>query len=202
MLDVSSAPGRALYELYVEGAYVTARRVGPSVRLVTTGSLRAPLLKFYPEDPAAWRNEAAWRAALEDIRLANAARIRAHPMEEWLPRMVEAFDGGAPRALGVECGQYRATSGPVALGWSTVSTIHLGRLADGARHTSILNRDRRGVRLAGRAVRHAGPLVEAGHRRRRAHLRPRIRHRVGPTARPLRRFRRRPGPAPEPVLDG
>jgi hypothetical protein len=140
VLDVSSAPGRVLYELYVEGGYVTARRVGPSIRMVTTGSLRAPLLKFYPEDPAAWRNESAWRSALEDIRAANAAAIRAHPMEKWLPRMVEAFDGGAPRALGVECGQYRATSGPVALGWSTVSTIHLGRLADGARHTSILNR--------------------------------------------------------------
>jgi len=140
VLDVSSAPGRVLYELYVEGGYVTARRVGPSIRMVTTGSLRAPLLKFYPEDPAAWRNESAWRRALEDLRAGNAARIRAHPLDKWLPRMVEAFDGGAPRALGVECGRYRATSGPVELGWTTVSTIHLGRLGDGARHVSILNR--------------------------------------------------------------
>ena len=38
VLDVSSAPGRVLYEVYVEGGYVTARRAGPSVRLVTTDS--------------------------------------------------------------------------------------------------------------------------------------------------------------------
>lgn len=140
VLDVSSAPGRILHELYVEGGYTTARRVGPSIRLVTTGSLRAPRLKFHPEDPAAWRSSSAWRRALEDLRSANAARIRAHPLEKWLPRMVEAHEGGAPRALAVDCGQYRATSGPVELGWTTVSTIHLDSLGDGARHASILNR--------------------------------------------------------------
>ena len=140
VLDVSQAPARTLYELYAEGSYLAARRVGSSTRLVTTGSLHAPLLKIYPEDPAAWRSESAWRRALEELRASNAARIRAHPLDKWLPRMVEAIDGGAPRAVAVDCAQFRATTGPVALGWTTVSTLQLGRIGEGARHASILNR--------------------------------------------------------------
>jgi hypothetical protein len=140
VLDVATAPARVVYELHVEGGYLAARRIGSSVRMVTSGSLRGPELAFYPTDPDAWRTASAWRRALEDLRKANAARIRAHPFAKWLPRMVEAFDGGAPQAVEVDCSQYRSTTGSVALGWTTVSTVDLGRPERGAKHASILNR--------------------------------------------------------------
>jgi uncharacterized secreted protein with C-terminal beta-propeller domain len=61
---------------------------------------------------------------MEALRRANASAIRARPLADWLPRL-EASDAGGSRALAVDCGRCRASTAPVALGFTTLTTLDL-----------------------------------------------------------------------------
>jgi uncharacterized secreted protein with C-terminal beta-propeller domain len=136
VLDVSGSAPRTLYELEQDGSYLNARRRGSVVRLVSHGGLRQPPLRYYLEryvsSPAERRN------AYEELRRRNASLIRAQPLEEWLPQRSEVVDG-RPRTSVQACSDYNATTAPVGLGLTTLSTLDIRSFGQGTRHISILN---------------------------------------------------------------
>jgi uncharacterized secreted protein with C-terminal beta-propeller domain len=136
VFDVAGAEPSVLFELYLESSYVSARRVGSSVRVVSTGGLRGPQLKYYlesyPSNPDALKRE------YEKLRARNAALIRAASLEDWLPQSVEVV-GGRARLLTPDCTQFHASTAPTALGLTTISALNLARLDAGALLTSVLS---------------------------------------------------------------
>jgi hypothetical protein len=139
VLDVSGERPELRRAIYMDGSYRTSRRVGTSIRTVTTGRLRGPRLDYWPSGPVNWSDPAAVRAAFEDLRRKNVERIQRSALADWLPRFSEAAPGEAVREQVIECSQYHATTAPTHLAFTDVSTLNLSRLAEGARHTVILN---------------------------------------------------------------
>jgi hypothetical protein len=139
VFDVSGPRPALRREILLEGSYRTSRRVGGSVRLVTTGPLRGPRLRYWPEGPVNWKDPAAVREAFEELRRKNLALIEASTFGDWLPRFFESAPGGPPGEQAVACSQYHATAAPAHLAFTNVTTINLSRLGAGARHTVLLN---------------------------------------------------------------
>jgi hypothetical protein len=136
VLDVSGPAPRTLRELYQEGSYLSARRRGSTVRLVSHGGLQMPPLRYYPDRRV--DNPHERRSAYEGLRRKNAELIRAQVLEDWLPRRWEVLDGQT-RPSPQACTEYAGTGAPVALGLTTLSSLDLRSAGTGATHSSILN---------------------------------------------------------------
>ena len=136
VLDVSGPAPRTLREIYQEGSYLSARRRGAMVRVVSQGGLQMPPLRYYPDrwvsDPQERRVE------YENLRRKNAELIRTQVLEDWLPRRWEVVDGQT-RTSPQACTEYTATGAPVALGLTTLSTLDVRGSGTGVTHSSILN---------------------------------------------------------------
>jgi uncharacterized secreted protein with C-terminal beta-propeller domain len=136
VFDVSGAEPSVVYELYQESSYVSARRVGSTARVVSTGGLRGPQLQFYLESYPS--NRDALKREYEKLRARNAALIRAASLEDWLPPSVEVM-GGRARLLTPDCAQFHASTAPTALGLTTIAALNLNRLDAGPVLTSVLS---------------------------------------------------------------
>jgi hypothetical protein len=136
VLDVAGPLAGVIYELYLQSSYVSSRRVGSSVRVVSTGGLRGPELTYYLDSYAPDRD--SLRKAYERLRARNAAIIRASSLEDWLPQSLEVV-GGRPRILRPDCAFFHASTAPTTLGLTTVSALNLARLEAGVLLTSLLS---------------------------------------------------------------
>jgi hypothetical protein len=126
VLDVTSLQPEVLSEQYLQGRYLTSRRVGRSVRVVSTSALRGPLVSYWPS-AVKWESESSVRAAFERLRQRNLEAIRASTLEQWLPYFTAGSGGGDFRDLVGDCGDFRASTAPVPLALTSVSTLDLDR---------------------------------------------------------------------------
>jgi len=88
VVDVStlSAPA-AQAELYLPGYSAGARRIGSSIRLVLSDSVRWPdSMQWWPAyDPDLYQHPDKFIAAIDDLENKNEALIRATPLSQWFP---------------------------------------------------------------------------------------------------------------------
>ena len=136
VLDVGGSDPAVLYELYLQSGYVSSRRVGSSVRVVSTGGLRGPVLTYYLDSYSPDR--ASLLRAYERLRSRNADLIKSASLEDWLPPSLEVV-GGRPRVLPPDCAFFHASTAPTTLGLTTVTALNLSRLDAGALLTSLLS---------------------------------------------------------------
>jgi hypothetical protein len=136
VLDVSGADPSVVYSLYLPSSYVSARRVGSTVRVVSTGGLRGPVLTYYLDSYP--RDKAALVQAYERLRNRNADVIKSSSLETWLPPVLEVVDG-RPRTVPPDCAFFHASTVPAALGLTTVTALNLARPDAGALMTSLLS---------------------------------------------------------------
>ena len=126
-LDVGGPEPRVERVRYIEGSFLSARRVGSVVRAVTRAGLALPQLTQFPETPVASASSQEWNAAIETMRKRNRAAIRDADPIDWLPREMERSAGGAVQPLATDCSSYSAGPLPVALGTTHVTSFDLGR---------------------------------------------------------------------------
>ncbi len=130
--DVSSAAPSPVYRHEWTGRYASARRTGSVLHTVSVAPLGGPALVYWPDENVDWTRRGAVRDALERARAQNVTRIRAASLDDWLPRFSE---NGAP--LPRECESYYATSASARAGFTTVTSLDLGRLE--SRRATLLN---------------------------------------------------------------
>jgi hypothetical protein len=136
VLDVSGSDPAVVYELYLQSGYVSSRRVGSSVRVVSTGGLRGPVLTYYLDSYSPDRE--ALRKAYERLRSRNADIIKSSSLEDWLAPSLEVV-GGRARVLTPDCAFFHASTAPTTLGLTTVTALNLARPDAGALITSLLS---------------------------------------------------------------
>jgi uncharacterized secreted protein with C-terminal beta-propeller domain len=136
VLDVGGPAPRVVYELYLESGYVSSRRIGSSVRVVSTGGLRGPQLTYYLDSYS--RDRESLRRAYERLRSRNADIIKSSSLEDWLPPSLEVV-GGRPRILPPDCASFHASTAPTTLGLTTVTALNFTRPDAGALLTSLLS---------------------------------------------------------------
>jgi beta propeller domain-containing protein len=124
VFDVSSSAPVPLYRHRWEGTLVGARRTGNALHTVSVAPPRGPQLVYWPDGNVDWSRPGAVRDALARARAQNVTRIRATRLEDWLPRFTEN-----DRAVPQECGSYYAANVSARLGFTTVTTLDLSRLA-------------------------------------------------------------------------
>lgn len=122
VFDVTSDTPIAKNEYYLGGSYASSRRIGSVVRLVLSASLRWPDIAWYLDTRSA--DEAANDAALAALKDENEAKIRAWPLEKWLPKSTTAVNG-VKRDVTPECMKYHKPTAGARLGLATVATLDL-----------------------------------------------------------------------------
>ena len=130
--DVSGPVPAVIHRQEIEGRYVSARRTGDAIRLVSVAPMKGPELVYWPDGNIDWSKPSAVRGALEQARRQNIKRIKDTPLSEWLPH---AFEDG--REVVRDCGSFSSTNVSAHLGYTTVTTLDLSRLATS--HRTILN---------------------------------------------------------------
>lgn len=140
VFDVSGSVPRALSEHYVEGRYLSSRRIGAAIRVVTTGSLRAPGVSYWPTGKVDWDDAGSVRMAFEELRMKNRMLIETSTLDDWLPQLLDASPGGRPRPVAAQCTDFHGSNAPVSLGLTTVSTLRLDGLEQGAKHVFLAER--------------------------------------------------------------
>ncbi|MDF2691805.1 MAG: hypothetical protein K0S65_188, partial [Labilithrix sp.] len=151
-------------EVYFEGSYLDARRVGPHVRTVFQGYQYGPKLKYsvyelYPQasngsgtkdmpgtttttpttDPYP-KTGTEMIAALEQLRSQNLATINGSQLSDWLPYTF-VKNGNAVSAQTVACEDfYVPTAGSTESGLTEVASLDLSDPAAAPQETAILGR--------------------------------------------------------------
>lgn len=136
VLDVGGVDPSVVYELYLQSGYISSRRVGSTIRVVSTGGLRGPQLTYYLDYYSSDRE--ALRRAYERLRSRNIDVIKSSTLEDWLPPSVEVV-GGRSRTVRPDCTLFHASTAPTTLGLTTVTSLNLARLDAGALFTSLLS---------------------------------------------------------------
>lgn len=126
-LDVSDLAAPVVTsEVYLPGSYVSARRIGDRVRLVTSDTLPFPDgVLFWPAVPPG-ADEAERKAAFEALAAKNEGLIRARTLDDWLRRGTLKREGVADLDLGYTCTEFAHGSGPVRPGILTIATFDVG----------------------------------------------------------------------------
>jgi hypothetical protein len=125
--DVANLAAPAVVsEVYLPGTYVSARRIGDRVRLVTSDALPYPDgVGFWPAvAPGATEEEID--AAYAALAARNEALIRARSIEDWLRRVTVTRPGLPDVEVGHACTDFAGSSGPVRPGLLTIATIDVG----------------------------------------------------------------------------
>ena len=117
-----------IHQVYMQGAYANARRIGSSVRVVMRDHLPMPEgVRWYPEnfndDPA--ENLAEWAIAIERLKSQNAALIRAQTLDDLLPQNFYIDQNGARVDLPRNCASFSRANVSVRTGVATIGTVNL-----------------------------------------------------------------------------
>ena len=142
---------------YIEGSFVSARRVGSVVRAVTRAGLALPQLRQFPESPGPSPSSEEWRVGVEAMRKHNRATIRDADPIEWLPKEMERAGAGGVRAATADCSSYSAGPLPVALGTTHVTSFDLGQPGSGGRLGRTARLGSKGLRQPRRPLCHRSP---------------------------------------------
>jgi len=137
-------------EMYFEGNYLDARRVGPHVRTVLQGYAYGPKImhsyyELYPQPTTAGQDPYPKTAvevigALGRLRDANVASIEASVIEDYLPYTF-VRQGGAVKAETVACSDfYVPSAGSTESGLTEVASINLDDPGATLKQTAILGR--------------------------------------------------------------
>jgi hypothetical protein len=121
--DVSDlAAPKLLSEAYLPGSYVSARRIGDRVRLVTSDALPFPdgVILWASVPPGATDEQR--RAAIDDQAARNEALIRARTLEDWLRRVTIRRPGQPDVVVAHACTDFERPSSAVRPGILTVAT--------------------------------------------------------------------------------
>lgn len=141
VVDVSDLASPSVKsELYVPGYAVGSRRIGTSVRLVLSDSVRWPLaIRWWPDyDPNVWQDKDRFAAAIDALENANEAIIRGTPIGAWFPPAQRKIQGGALVDVAYQCSDFYLANAPERLGLVTIATLDLARLDAGISRASIV----------------------------------------------------------------
>jgi hypothetical protein len=168
VLDLTSGAPVVAREVYFEGSYQTARRVGTHVRTVLSGAGYGPELLYSTYDLAlkngadpsqiyeSTKTATQTIAELEQLRSYNRAKIDATQIGDWLPHTF-LKDGAGVRAKTVACEDvYVPTAGSTESGLTEVAAIDLANPGADPRETAILGR-------VDTVYANAGKMVLAAH---------------------------------------
>jgi hypothetical protein len=141
VVDVSDlkAP-KAVSEIYLPGSSAGARRVGGSVRLVLSDSVRWPQgIKWWPDyDPALYQDRSKLVKAIEALEDANEAIIRSTPVSSWFPDGQRKLPDGTTIDVSYSCTDFYVSNAPERLGLVTIATLDLAHLDAGVSRASIV----------------------------------------------------------------
>ncbi|MGC4115451.1 MAG: beta-propeller domain-containing protein [Myxococcales bacterium] len=131
-----------LREEYLPGTYLSARRMGAVVRVVTSDPFRWPAgVRFSLNATEAVLHDKALRVkAFEALMNENETLIRAQTLDQWLPAGERKLAGGSSVAIPVVCSEVQRPNGPTELGILTVATLDLGDATAPVGRTSLLAR--------------------------------------------------------------
>jgi uncharacterized secreted protein with C-terminal beta-propeller domain len=127
VVDVSSLSNlRVTQEYYLPGNYQSGRKVGDSVRLVTTDGFHFPLaMQWWPDwKPEFNTDDNARKQAFNDLIAKNEVLIRDQKLSDWLPAASLTMSG-THMILPQSCTAFSKVNAPVRLGTITVSTLDL-----------------------------------------------------------------------------
>ncbi|MCB1152958.1 beta-propeller domain-containing protein [bacterium] len=117
---------------YAEGSYLSSRRVGSGVRVVTMSYPRGPQLREWVDpwsegyvNPDGSIDEEALKDAYDRLLAENLAAIDEMPLETWIPRYFEVAGDERRSGFMAECQDFFHPVDPLGRGVSTVMTIEL-----------------------------------------------------------------------------
>lgn len=168
VLDLTSGTPTVSREVYFEGSYLDARRVGTHVRTVLSGGAYGPELVYSTyelalkngADPSSVydtkKTATQLAGELEQLRAYNRAKIDATQLSDWLPYTF-VKNGNAVTAKTVACEDfYVPTAGSTEAGLTEVVAIDVANPGADPRETAILGR-------ADTVYGNAGKMVLAAH---------------------------------------
>ncbi|HEY6907938.1 MAG TPA: beta-propeller domain-containing protein [Myxococcales bacterium] len=141
VVDVSDLAAPAVRsETYLPGYSAGARRVGTSVRLVLSDSVRWPadVRWMPPYDRSLYQDRSKLADAISALEDRNEAIIRATPVEKWFPPGQRKLADGTLIDVAYRCGDFYLSNAPERLGLVTVATLDLARLDAGVSRSSIV----------------------------------------------------------------
>ena len=127
LVDVTAleAP-RVTFEYYLPGYYVSSRRIGSSVRLVTSDSFRWPAgVRWWVDGNIPYNDKAALARAFDALMAQNEHLIRSQSLEAWLPKSYYKAADGSLVHVSYNCSEFHLTNVPSRLGFTSVSTLDL-----------------------------------------------------------------------------
>lgn len=143
VLDLSDdGSPKVLREEYLPGTYLSSRRVGASVRVVTSDPFRWPAgVRFYPDYSEAVVHDKALRVKVyEALMNENETVIRAQTLDQWLPAGKRKLPDGSTVSVPHVCADFKRPTGPTEMGLLTVATLDLSDASSPVTRTSILAR--------------------------------------------------------------
>src|SRR5512140_112678 len=141
VVDVSDLARPAVQsETYLPGYSAGARRIGSSVRLVLSDSVRWPakVLWMPPYEPSLYQDRSKLAAAIGALEDGNEAIIRATPVEKWFPPGQRKLGDGTVIDVAYRCSDFYVSNAPERLGLVTVATLDLAHLDAGVSRSSIV----------------------------------------------------------------
>ncbi|HET7786147.1 MAG TPA: beta-propeller domain-containing protein [Myxococcales bacterium] len=141
VVDVSDLAAPSVKsETYLPGSSAGARRVGSSVRLVLSDSIRWPagVVWMPPYDPALYRDPSKLAAAIGALEDKNEAVIRATAVAKWFPPGERKLQDGTVIDIPYSCTDFYLSNAPERLGLVTVATLDLAHLDAGVSRASIV----------------------------------------------------------------
>lgn len=158
VLSLEGAAPTVTREVYFEGSYLDARRVGQHVRTVLQGYQYGPQLKYSiydlyapttkdpngnvngPTEDVYPKTGTQSIAALEKLRATNKAILNASQLGDWLPYTF-LKNGAAVTASTTKCEDfYVPTAGSTASGLTEVASLDLANPAAAPQETVVLGR--------------------------------------------------------------
>lgn len=150
-VDVSDlSEPKVVDQVYFPGQYLNSRRIGSSVRLVLSDSLRWPsTLRWYPDSGASdtpTSNDQAnpsqstkdWERAMDRLKVENEQAIRAQTLDQWFPSAKRTLADGTTETLGYDCKDFHKSTAPARLGLVTVASLDLDSPAQAPGRTTLV----------------------------------------------------------------
>jgi len=128
VVDVSNmASPRVTRESYLPGVYVSARRIGGSVRIVLTEPFRwPPGVRWTIDDGDGLYEDMALRQGVWDSLMdRNEELIRSANLSDWRPPAQRRMSDGSLVGFPLQCEEFTRPNGPTELGLTTVATLQL-----------------------------------------------------------------------------
>ena len=126
VLTVDAGTPTVAREMFFEGSYVSSRRIGSKVRVVTNGGAYAPELLYYPTGSnLKWDDVDAMTDAYESVRAEDLRRINASTWQDWVPIRLEKT-GDTVSGTTLSCSDVMLpTTGSTEYGLSQLVTFDL-----------------------------------------------------------------------------